>query len=65
MLRPKYLSLLSVEVLFELRDDVAKVLSHKADALGKQLALIGEDYASCWPLRQRKGSLSGHRSGGR
>jgi DNA-binding protein H-NS len=43
--RPKNLSLLSVEALFKLRDDVAAALGRKAAALKKQLAALGSDYA--------------------
>jgi hypothetical protein len=43
--RPKNLSLLSIDALFKLRDDVTKTLSQKADALRRQLASLGQDYA--------------------
>jgi DNA-binding protein H-NS len=45
MARPKKLSLLSVEALFKLRDDVAAALSRKAEGLKKELAALGSDYA--------------------
>jgi DNA-binding protein H-NS len=45
MARPKNISLLSVEALFKLRDDVAAALGRKADALKKELAALGSDYA--------------------
>ena len=45
MARPKSLSLLSVDALFKLRDDVAAALGRKAAALKKQLAALGSDYA--------------------
>jgi DNA-binding protein H-NS len=41
MARPKSLSLLSVEALFKLRDDVAAALSRRAEALKKELSAIG------------------------
>jgi hypothetical protein len=46
MARPKNLSLLSIDALFMLRDDVAKALSQKAGALRRQLASLGQDYAA-------------------
>jgi DNA-binding protein H-NS len=45
MSRPQNLSLLSVDALFKLRDDVAAALGQKADALKKQLSALGSDYA--------------------
>jgi DNA-binding protein H-NS len=45
MARPKKLSLLSVEALFKLRDDVTAALSRKADAIKKELSSLGSDYA--------------------
>jgi hypothetical protein len=45
MARAKKLSLLSVEALFKLRDDVAAAISQKAEALKKELRSLGEDYA--------------------
>src|SRR5215211_5779924 len=45
MARPKKLSLLSVEALFQLRDEVAAALGQKAEALKKELASLGSDYA--------------------
>ncbi len=45
MARAKKLSLLSVEALFKLRDDVAAALSQKAEGLKKELRSLGEDYA--------------------
>ena len=45
MARTKKLSLLSVEALFKLRDDVAAALDQKAEAIKKQLRSLGEDYA--------------------
>src|SRR5438034_6459412 len=45
MARRKKLSLLSVDALFKLRDDVAAALSRKAEALKKELASLGADYA--------------------
>jgi hypothetical protein len=45
MARPKILSLLSIDALFKLRDDVMAAIASKADALKKELAAIGSDYA--------------------
>jgi DNA-binding protein H-NS len=39
------LSLLSVDALLKLRDDIGAVLSRKANELKKQLASLGADYA--------------------
>ena len=41
MARPKNLSLLSVEALLKLRDDIGVVLSRKADDLKSQLSRLG------------------------
>jgi len=46
MARPKNLSLLSIDALFKLRDDVVKTLSQKAQAIQKELASLGRDYAT-------------------
>ena len=40
MARPSKLSLMSVESLIELRDDVSAMLSNKADELKRQLARL-------------------------
>jgi len=45
MAKPKNLSLLSIEALTKLRDDVAAALGRKAEALRKELVAIGSDYA--------------------
>jgi DNA-binding protein H-NS len=45
MARPKNLSLLSIDALLKLRDDVGAALGRKADALKKELASLGSDYA--------------------
>ena len=45
MARSARLSSLSVDALFKLRDDVAAALSRKADAVRKELASLGADYA--------------------
>jgi hypothetical protein len=45
MARPKKLSLLSVEALFKLRDDVAAAIAEKVEALKKELRSLGGDYA--------------------
>ena len=66
MARPKKLSLLSVEALFKLRDDVAAALSHRAEALKKELAAIGSDYAEVGRIaiygRKRGSALKGRRA---
>jgi DNA-binding protein H-NS len=63
--RPKKLSLLSVEALFKLRDEVAAALSQRADALKKELAAIGSDYAEVGRIaiygRKRGASLKGRK----
>jgi DNA-binding protein H-NS len=63
MARPKNLSLLSVEALFKLRDDVAAALSSRADALKKEL---GSDYAevgriAIYGRKTRGASLKGRK----
>src|SRR5437879_4784812 len=45
MPKRKNLSLLPIEALFKLRDDVAAALSRRAEALKKELASLGADYA--------------------
>jgi DNA-binding protein H-NS len=45
MARPRKLSLLSIDALFKLRDDVTAALGRKADAIRKELAAVGSDYA--------------------
>jgi DNA-binding protein H-NS len=65
MARPKKLSLLSVEALFKLRDDVAAALGRKAEGLKKELAALGSDYAEVGRIavygKKRGGSLKGRR----
>jgi hypothetical protein len=60
MSRPKSLSLLSVEALFKLRDDVAAALGQKADVLKKQLArnglCRGRAYRHLWEEKQAEGA---------
>ena len=46
MARAKNLSLMSAEALLKLRADVVTALSQKADAIKKQLAALGSDYAA-------------------
>jgi DNA-binding protein H-NS len=46
MARPSKLASLSVEALFKLRDEVAAALGRKADALKRELASLGSDYAN-------------------
>jgi DNA-binding protein H-NS len=64
MARQKKLSVLSVEALFKLRDDVAAALARRADALKKELASLGSDYAEVGRIAiygKRKGSLRGRK----
>jgi len=66
MARTKKLSLLSVEALFKLRDDVAAALDQKAEAIKKQLRSLGEDYAEVGRIaiygRKRGSSLKGRKA---
>jgi DNA-binding protein H-NS len=66
MARPRNLALLSLEALFKLRDDVAAALSRKADALKKQLASLGSDYAEVGRIavygRKRGSALKGRKA---
>ena len=66
MARPKNISLLSVEALFKLRDDVAAALGRKADALKKELAALGSDYAEVGRIavygKKRGSSLKGKKA---
>jgi len=63
MARPKKLSLLSVEALFQLRDEVAAALGQKAEALKKELASLGADYAEVGRIAVygKKKSLQGRK----
>jgi DNA-binding protein H-NS len=63
MARPKKLSLLSVEALFRLRDEVAAALGQKAEALKKELASLGADYAEVGRIAVygKKKSLQGRK----
>ena len=45
MAGPSKLASMSVEALIKMRDDVAAALGRKADALKKELASLGSDYA--------------------
>jgi DNA-binding protein H-NS len=66
MAKAKKLSLLSVEALFKLRDDVAAALGQKAEALKKELRSLGEDYAEVGRIaiygRKRGSSLKGRKA---
>jgi DNA-binding protein H-NS len=66
MARAKKLSLLPVDALFKLRDDVAAALSQKAEALKKELRSLGEDYAEVGRIaiygRKRGSSLKGRKA---
>jgi DNA-binding protein H-NS len=56
MARKSNLSMMSVDALFKLRDDVAKVLSSKAAELQRQLAaLTGDKRKRGRPAGKRKG----------
>jgi DNA-binding protein H-NS len=64
MARPKTLSLLSVEALFKLRDSVTAALARRADALKKELASLGSDYAEVGRIAvygKKKSSLKGRK----
>jgi DNA-binding protein H-NS len=63
MARPKRLSLLSIEALLKLRDDVAATLTRKADALKNELVSLGSDYAEVGRIAiyGRKKSLKGRK----
>jgi DNA-binding protein H-NS len=65
MARPKKLSLLSVEALFKLRDEVAAALGQKAEALKKELASLDADYAEVGRIavygNKKRGSLQGRK----
>ena len=62
----KKLSLLSVEALFKLRDDVAAALSQKAEAPKRELRSLVEDYAEVGRIaiygRKRGSSLKGRKA---
>lgn len=66
MARAKKLSLLSVDALFKLRDDVAAALSQKAEALKKELRSLGEDYSEVGRIAiyggKRGSSLKGRKA---
>ena len=65
MARPQKLSLLSIEALLKLRDDVAAALSRKAGALKKELSALGSDYAEVGRIavygKKKRGSLRGRK----
>jgi DNA-binding protein H-NS len=65
MARSSKLASLSLQALFKLRDDVAAELGRKADALKKELASIGSDYAEVGRIavygKKRGGSLKGRK----
>ena len=66
MARAKNLSLLSVDALFKLRNDVAAAIAQKAEALKKELRSLGEDYAEVGRIaiygRKRGSSLNGRKA---
>ena len=45
MAKPSKFASMSVEALIRMRDDIGAALSRKADALKKELASLGADYA--------------------
>ena len=64
MARPKNLSLLSVEALLKLRDDVTAILGRKADDLKSQIAALagnGSSHGVGNGRRARRGSLKGRK----
>jgi DNA-binding protein H-NS len=65
MARPKNLSLLSIDALLKLREDVAAALRRKVDALKKELASLGSDYAEVGRIavygKKKRGSLQGRK----
>ena len=65
MARPQKLSLLSIDVLLKLRGDVDAALGRKADALKKELASLGSDYAEVGRIaiygKKKRGSLQGRK----
>ena len=63
MARPQKLSLLSIDALLKLRGDVDAALGRKADALKKELASLGSDYAEVGRIAiyGKKKSLQGRK----
>jgi DNA-binding protein H-NS len=58
MAKSKNLSLLSIEALTKLHDDVAAALRRRAEALRKELVAIGSDYAEVGRI-----AISGRKGG--
>ena len=63
MARPSKLSSLSVEALFKLRDDVARVLSSRASELQKQLVRLGGSIVGTGKRRGRPPGRKNKRKG--
>jgi len=62
MARPSKLSVMSIEALIKLRDDITTVLSRKADELKGQLARLGSgDGMSNGRISRRGGKLKGRK----
>jgi DNA-binding protein H-NS len=64
MARPSKLASMSVEALIKMRDDVVAALGQKADALKKELASLGSDYAKVGRTAiygKKQGSLQGRK----
>src|ERR1700704_5159843 len=62
MARPSKLTLMSVEALLQLRDDIGSVLSRKASQLQTQLAALGE---GGWTAKKAVGRPRGSKMRGR
>jgi DNA-binding protein H-NS len=64
MARPSKLSSMSVDSLFKLRDEVTAALGRRAEALKKELASLGSDYAEVGRIAifgRKKSSLKGRK----
>src|ERR1700694_6066193 len=62
MARPSNLSLLSIDALFKLRDDVSAVLSRKTDELKSQLSRLTDgDWGSFGATGRKAGGLKGRK----
>jgi len=64
MARPSKLASMSIEALIKMRNEIGAVLSRKADALKKELASLGADYAEVGRIAvygKKKGALKGRK----
>ena len=65
MAKPSKFASMSVEALIRMRDDIGAALSRKADALKKELASLGADYAEVGRIavygKKKRGSLQGRK----